>query len=210
MSQNKASRSNHTIVWCEFAQIFSPEPKPPPPFLNLSMLLCSPGSSPCHTRLSLHTPLYFPRGSNMNWVMCHVWMSHFTLESRHICECVFWLSHVTHMTASSVSTCEWVMPHMQMRHLPHLSQPYHACEWAVPHTNESCPTYERVTSHVWTSHVTRMNESCHTYKSPRQYYCHMCTPPHSLYQESMWGEIVGNRQRLVEHATFASASGLSI
>ena len=50
----------------------------------------------------------------------------------------------------SCHTFEWVMSHISMSHVAHMS--------------ESCRTYEWVMLHIWMSHVTNMSESCHTYE----------------------------------------------
>ena len=60
-----------------------------------------------------------------------------------------WVSEVTHMSESG-HTYEWVMSHIWLSH--------------VTHMRESCHTYEWVVSHIWVSHVTHMSESCHTYE----------------------------------------------
>ena len=67
-------------------------------------------------------------------------------ESWHIYEWVIphmWMSHVTHMS-ESCHIYEWVMSHIWMSHVTHMNESFHICEWVM--------------SHIWVSHVTHMNE----------------------------------------------------
>ena len=67
---------------------------------------------------------------------------------------------------------EWVVSHIWMNHVTHMSESCHTYEWImshvwmspVTHMNESCHTHEWVMSHTWMSHIKHMNESCHTYQ----------------------------------------------
>jgi len=95
-------------------------------------------------------------------------MSHVTFvnESRHVCEWVMshmWMSHVTHMTEScrtyaneSCHTCEWVMSNMWISHVTHLMS-------HVTHMNESCLLISpaQLMRLKGRNHVAYVNESRH-------------------------------------------------
>jgi len=56
-----------------------------------------------------------------------------------------------------LDSCEWVMSHISMSHVPHIDESCPTYRWVMPHTmDESCPT------RVDKSFHTHVNESCHT------------------------------------------------
>jgi len=141
---------------------------------------------------SCHTHAWVMAHGMYEWIMSHIWMSHFTYsnESCHTYEWVvwhIWMSHGTHLNES----CGWAMSHMNepchiwMRHvtskcvMSHMNEPcriwmtHVAYEWVihtwmsrVKHINQSS-SFTHVTcvmSHTWMRHATFMNASCHTNK----------------------------------------------
>jgi len=71
-----------------------------------------------------HVPHVNESCHTCEWLMSHIWLSHFTHEW-HV-----WISHVTHMNESR-HTHKWVMSHTWASHVSHMS--CHTYEWVMSH-----------------------------------------------------------------------------
>jgi len=79
------------------------------------------------------------------WIPVCKWMSYIT-HTNHSSQKWGWI-HFTRMNALW-HTWEWVMSHIQMRHIwmSHTAYEWVTYEWVRSHTNESCHTYKSVIS----------------------------------------------------------------
>jgi len=99
------------------------------------------------------------------WFICVTWLIHLCdVTHSHLHVTCSWMSWTTH--TESCHTCDWVMSHIWMSHVAHMS--------------ESCHTHERVTIHTREGgYVTHMNESCHTHIWADVMRDYMCDMTHS-------------------------------
>jgi len=98
--------------------------------------------------------------------------------------CHIWMSHVPHMNELSPSY-EWLIQWIIFMQMWGGAPPMKLGGTSVSHMNQSCHLW-CVVSHIWMSHVPHINTSCLFYEWPIQYYVCKCQGVHHRWNSTTW------------------------